>query len=69
MSGDCEYLVRTLSKVSLPPQTVIRCSLTRKCCFCEGRSSHLCTRRTFALDYEKRHPEVKGESINPAITD
>jgi len=52
MSGDCEYLVRTRRKPDL--EDVVKCSLTGKVCFCEGVSPLMCTRRTFALDYEAK---------------
>ena len=73
MRGDCEFLVRVHSKLAKPTELsseiVIRCSLTGKCCFCDGVSYNLCTRRTFALDYVTKNPVTKGESINPTITD
>jgi hypothetical protein len=60
MKGDCEYLVRVRTKSDL--NLAVRCSLTGRGCFCDGVARELCTRRTFALDYEAKH-----QSVNPPI--
>jgi len=52
MTGDCEFLVRIRQKPEL--NLKIECSLTGTLCFCEGLPL-MCTRRTWALEYEKRH--------------
>ena len=72
MTDDCEFLVRVHNRgvmTELSSDIVLRCTLTGKCCFCDGVSPNLCTRRTFSLEYEAKHTVVKGESINPTITD
>jgi hypothetical protein len=45
---DCEFRIRE------------RCSLTGRGCFCEPTLYLVCTRREFALDYERRHTSAPG---------
>jgi hypothetical protein len=49
---DCEFIIRE------------RCSLTGRGCFCEPDLYLTCTRREFALDYDKRH---QGQPIGSKI--
>jgi len=51
---DCEFLVRVRTKPDLDSRVI--CGLTGKMCFCEDTSRFQCTRRTFALDYQAKHP-------------
>jgi hypothetical protein len=62
--AECEYFVKSWRK---PDQILVeRCSLTGRGCFCEGVTYLTCTRRTFALDYDKRHP--KRLFVDPIVT-
>jgi hypothetical protein len=64
----CEFFVSSFRK---PDQVLVeKCSLTGKTCFCEGVTYLTCTRRTWALAYDKRHstpvdPIVKLVLIDP----
>jgi len=53
-SKDCEFLLRTRTKPDLEP--TVKCSLTGRTCFCEDTNPAQCTRRTFALSYQAKHP-------------
>jgi hypothetical protein len=56
MDRDCEFLLRVRPKNDQDTieNTVMKCSLTGGVCFCESFPL-MCTRRTWALAYEKRH--------------
>jgi hypothetical protein len=64
---DCEFFVKSWRKLTHQPdggsELAERCSLTGKGCFCEGVAYLTCTRRTFALDYERRHQSHIGSKI------
>ena len=59
--SECEFFVKSWSKQDRA--LIERCSLTGRQCFCEGVTPLMCTRRTFALDYEKRHQCHIGSKI------
>lgn len=67
MSGDCEYLIRHRRKPDL--EYSVRCTLTGHECFCEDVSPNLCTRRTFALQYEAKQNERIDKVVNLVILD
>jgi len=67
MTGDCEYVLRVRLKPDL--KLVVRCSLTGGVCFCEGVSRELCTRRTYTLSYETKHPRPPRGTPTPTIQD
>jgi hypothetical protein len=52
MQRDCEFRIQE------------KCTLTGRGCFCESDTYLTCTRREFALDYEKRH---QGQHIGSKI--
>lgn len=65
--AECEFFVKSWRKLMHIPdgrsELVERCSLTGKGCFCEGTVYLTCTRRTFALEYERKHQPPIGRKI------
>jgi hypothetical protein len=51
--AECEFFTKSWRKPD--HELMERCSLTGKGCYCEGLTYLTCTRRTFALEHEKRH--------------
>lgn len=66
-AGDCEYLIRHRSKPDL--EYTVRCSLTGRECFAEGLNPNLCTRRTWALQYEAKQAARIDKVVNLVILD
>lgn len=67
MSGDCEYLLRHRSKPDMDYS--IRCTLTGRECFAEGVNPNLCTRRTWALQYQAKLAERQDKVARLIILD
>jgi hypothetical protein len=57
--AECEFFVKSWRKPDHVQHVLVEsCSLTGKACFCESLYT-TCTRRTFALEYDRRHPKHK----------
>lgn len=67
MSGDCEYLLRHRRKPDMDYS--IKCTLTGRECFAEGVNPNLCTRRTWALQYEAKQAERQDKVARLIILD
>jgi hypothetical protein len=64
--AECEFYVRSWRK---PDHVLVeKCSLTGKGCFCEGAFYLACIRRTFALEYERKHAATPQNTAPTAPT-